>query len=91
MQSSQPPAASAPPAVLNGVLEHITYTNEDTGYTVARVATDRGGDPVTVVGPLLGAQVTADALDGGGEHGPVAAHLELAPVQRVVAPAALEM
>jgi exodeoxyribonuclease V alpha subunit len=60
MQSSQPPAASAPPAVLNGVLEHITYTNEDTGYTVARVATDRGDDPVTVVGPLLGAQA--------GEH-----------------------
>jgi exodeoxyribonuclease V alpha subunit len=47
-------------AVLNGVLEHITYTNEDTGYTVARVATERGGDPVTVVGPLLGAQA--------GEH-----------------------
>ncbi|HEV2922105.1 MAG TPA: ATP-dependent RecD-like DNA helicase, partial [Actinomycetota bacterium] len=60
MQSSQPPAASAPPAVLNGVLEHITYTNEDTGYTVARVAGERGGDPVTVVGPLLGAQA--------GEH-----------------------
>jgi exodeoxyribonuclease V alpha subunit len=46
--------------VLNGVLEHITYTNEDTGYTVARVAGERGGDPVTVVGPLLGAQA--------GEH-----------------------
>jgi exodeoxyribonuclease V alpha subunit len=59
MQPSQPPAA-APSAVLNGVLEHITYTNEDTGYTVARVATERGGDPVTVVGPLLGAQA--------GEH-----------------------
>jgi exodeoxyribonuclease V alpha subunit len=58
--SPQPPAGSAPLAVLNGVLEHITYTNEDTGYTVARVATDRGGDPVTVVGPLLGAQA--------GEH-----------------------
>jgi exodeoxyribonuclease V alpha subunit len=54
------PSQSAPPAVLNGVLEHITYSNEDTGYTVARVATDRGGDPVTVVGPLLGAQA--------GEH-----------------------
>jgi exodeoxyribonuclease V alpha subunit len=60
MPPSQPPAATAPLAVLNGVLEHITYTNEDTGYTVARVATDRGGDPVTVVGPLLGAQA--------GEH-----------------------
>jgi exodeoxyribonuclease V alpha subunit len=58
--SSQPPTGSAPLAVLNGVLEHITYTNEDTGYTVARVAGERGGDPVTVVGPLLGAQA--------GEH-----------------------
>jgi len=46
--------------VLEGVLEHITYSNQDTGYTVARVATERGGDPVTVVGPLLGAQA--------GEH-----------------------
>jgi len=57
MQSSpQASPGTAPQAVLNGVLEHITYTNEDTGYTVARVATERGGDPVTVVGPLLGAQ-----------------------------------
>ena len=56
MQPPQPPAGTAPLAVLNGVLEHLTYTNQDTGYTVARVATDRGGDPVTVVGPLLGAQ-----------------------------------
>jgi exodeoxyribonuclease V alpha subunit len=61
MQSSpQASPGTAPQAVLNGVLEHITYTNEDTGYTVARVATERGGDPVTVVGPLLGAQA--------GEH-----------------------
>ena len=59
-QSPQPPAPTAPMAVLNGVLEHITYSNQDTGYTVARVATERGGDPVTVVGPLLGAQA--------GEH-----------------------
>ena len=59
-QSPRPPAAAAPTAVLTGVLEHITYSNQDTGYTVARVATERGGDPVTVVGPLLGAQA--------GEH-----------------------
>src|SRR4029450_9852321 len=56
MQSSSQSTGSAPLAVLNGVLEHITYTNEDTGYTVARVAGERGGAPVTVVGPLLGAQ-----------------------------------
>jgi hypothetical protein len=38
-----------------------------------------------------GAQVAADALDGGGQHRPVAAHLELTPVQRMVPPAALHM
>lgn len=43
--------------VLEGVLERITYANEETGYTVARVDTGRGsGDLLTVVGALLGAQ-----------------------------------
>jgi len=46
-----------PGAVLEAVLERLTYVNEDTGYTVARVATSRGGeDLLTVVGALLGAQ-----------------------------------
>ncbi|GGV24172.1 ATP-dependent RecD-like DNA helicase [Actinomadura cremea] len=44
-------------AVLEAVLERITYANDETGYTVGRVATDRGGDLLTVVGALLGAQV----------------------------------
>src|SRR3954451_25215678 len=45
------------PAVLDAVLERLTYVNEDTGYTVAKVATSRGGDDLlTVVGALLGAQ-----------------------------------
>ncbi|ATL27910.1 ATP-dependent RecD-like DNA helicase [Streptomyces formicae] len=44
-------------SVLEGVLERITYANEETGYTVARVDTGRGaGDLLTVVGALLGAQ-----------------------------------
>ncbi|WP_329132165.1 ATP-dependent RecD-like DNA helicase [Streptomyces sp. NBC_01476] len=44
-------------AVLEGVLERITYANEDNGYTVARVDTGRGSaDLLTVVGALLGAQ-----------------------------------
>lgn len=44
-------------AVLEGVLERITYANEDNGYTVARVDTGKGGgDLLTVVGALLGAQ-----------------------------------
>jgi exodeoxyribonuclease V alpha subunit len=51
---------SAPPlqlAEVTGVLERITYSNEETGYTVARVDTGRGaGDLLTVVGALLGAQ-----------------------------------
>ncbi|MBO3749711.1 ATP-dependent RecD-like DNA helicase [Streptosporangiaceae bacterium NEAU-GS5] len=49
-----------PGAVLSCVLERVTYANEETGYTIARVAPDSGrsgGDLVTVVGPLLGAQV----------------------------------
>jgi exodeoxyribonuclease V alpha subunit len=57
------PALAAPHpsqsrSVLEAVLERITYANEDTGYTIARVATERTGpDLLTVVGPLLGAQV----------------------------------
>ncbi|MEU9980202.1 ATP-dependent RecD-like DNA helicase [Streptomyces sp. NPDC050856] len=44
-------------AVVEGVLERITYANEENGYTVARVDTGRGaGDLLTVVGSLLGAQ-----------------------------------
>ncbi len=45
-------------SVLEAVLERITFVNEETGYTIARVATDRSGpDLITVVGALLGAQV----------------------------------
>jgi exodeoxyribonuclease V alpha subunit len=43
-------------AVLEGVLERITYANDENGYTVARVDAGRG-DLLTVVGSLLGAQV----------------------------------
>jgi exodeoxyribonuclease V alpha subunit len=44
-------------AVLDGVLERVTFANPETGYTIARVDSGRGGDLITVVGPLLGAQV----------------------------------
>jgi exodeoxyribonuclease V alpha subunit len=55
---SPPPGVPPGQSVLEAVLERITYANEDTGYTVARVATERTGpDLLTVVGPLLGAQV----------------------------------
>ncbi|MFY1674113.1 ATP-dependent RecD-like DNA helicase [Plantactinospora sp. WMMB334] len=43
--------------VLEAVLERITYANEETGYTIARFATERSGpDLLTVVGSLLGVQ-----------------------------------
>ena len=45
-------------SVLEAVLQRVTYANEETGYTIARVAADRSGpDLLTVVGPLAGAQV----------------------------------
>ncbi|MGY1604924.1 SF1B family DNA helicase RecD2 [Geodermatophilus sp. SYSU D00815] len=43
-------------SVLEATLERIIFANPQTGYTVARVDTGRGGDLVTVVGALLGAQ-----------------------------------
>jgi exodeoxyribonuclease V alpha subunit len=49
-----------PPEVslLDGVLERVTYANQETGYTIARIDPGRGGaELVTAVGPLLGAQV----------------------------------
>ena len=52
---------------LEATLERITYANEETGYTVARVDTGRGGDLVTVVGALLGARPgEACGCAGGG-------------------------
>jgi hypothetical protein len=62
MQQTQ----AAPPATLDAVLERITYANEETGYTVARVATDRSSDLLTVVGPLLGAQPGESCACGAG-------------------------
>jgi exodeoxyribonuclease V alpha subunit len=44
-------AARRPETVLEAVLERVTYANEETGYTIARVAVDRSGtDLLTVVG-----------------------------------------
>ena len=53
------PSGSGRPGgvVLEAVLERVTFANEETGYTIARVATDRTGpDLLTVVGSLLGVQ-----------------------------------
>jgi exodeoxyribonuclease V alpha subunit len=45
-----------PLVTLDAVLERITYATQETGYTVARVATDRASDLLMVVGALVGAQ-----------------------------------
>jgi hypothetical protein len=43
------PIASRPaPQVLEVVLKRLTYVNEETGYTMARVATGRGSDLLTL-------------------------------------------
>nr|AFI57030.1 exodeoxyribonuclease [Amycolatopsis orientalis] len=55
-------------ATLEATLERITFANEETGYTVAKVDTGRGGDLVTVVGALLGAQ-PGEALRMRGRWG----------------------
>jgi exodeoxyribonuclease V alpha subunit len=45
-------------AILDGVLERVTFANPETGYTIARIAPERrGAELITAVGPLLGAQV----------------------------------
>ncbi|MGW8187502.1 MAG: SF1B family DNA helicase RecD2 [Desulfobacterales bacterium] len=41
------------PVDLLGQIEHITYTSEETGYTIARVKVEGRPDPITVVGGLL--------------------------------------
>jgi len=55
---SAPPEAHRDTAVLDGVLERVTFANPETGYMIARIDPGRGGpDLITAVGPLLGAQV----------------------------------
>jgi exodeoxyribonuclease V alpha subunit len=61
-------AVDANPAVVEGTLERITFANEETGYTVARIDVGRGGELVTAVGALLGAQ-PGEALRMRGRWG----------------------
>jgi exodeoxyribonuclease V alpha subunit len=44
---------TAMPVELVGQIEHVTYTSEETGYTIARVKVEGRPDPITVVGGLL--------------------------------------
>ncbi|MFJ4435830.1 ATP-dependent RecD-like DNA helicase [Streptomyces sp. NPDC088923] len=62
-------AAASPLAVLEATLERVTFASEENGFTVARVDTGRGGgELLTVVGALLGAQ-PGEALRMRGRWG----------------------
>ncbi|MGD8954515.1 MAG: helix-hairpin-helix domain-containing protein, partial [Desulfobacterales bacterium] len=54
------------PVDLVGQIEHITYTSEETGFTIARVKVEGRPDPVTVVGGLL-APTPGEVLQMTGE------------------------
>ncbi len=51
---------------ISGQIEHITFTNEETGFTIAKVRVAGRGESVTVVGNLL-APVPGEVLDMDGE------------------------
>jgi exodeoxyribonuclease V alpha subunit len=51
---------------LTGQIERIVYTNEENGYTVAKVKVDRRGKVVTVVGNLL-APIPGESVELTGE------------------------
>jgi len=53
MSSTTRKAPAAPELELQGQIERIVYCNEESGYTVARIAVPRGSDAVTVVGTML--------------------------------------
>ncbi|MCW3096290.1 MAG: recD [Chthonomonadaceae bacterium] len=56
--------SSAPLDALVGVLERVTYHNEENGYTVGRLAVEGARDLVTLVGnfsnPVVGEQLTCE-------------------------------
>ena len=54
------------PTSLTGQIEKITFTNDETGFTIARVKVDGRHDPLTVVGTLM-APLPGEILDMRGE------------------------
>ncbi len=51
---------------LRGIVERITFYNEENGYTVARLAPEQGSDRVTMVGNTLGINV-GEAVEATGQ------------------------
>ncbi len=62
--SREAPYNARPMDVVTGVLERVTYHNEENGYTVARLAVEGARDLVTVVGnfsnPIVGEMLVCE-------------------------------
>src|SRR5512134_2799707 len=54
------------PTRLSGQIEHVTFSNEETGFTIAKVKVPGRYEPVTVVGTLL-APTPGEVLEMTGE------------------------
>ncbi len=58
----RPGSGSAHGMTLEGILERVTYANEETAWSVVRLAVLGRRDLVTVVGNLLGAPIMSTDL-----------------------------
>src|SRR5690349_528705 len=68
-QPAQKTDTTRPAEQLEGSIDRITFQSPETGYTVARLALAKGGDPVTVVGDLPGIRAgEAVLLTGWWQH-----------------------
>src|SRR5512146_685585 len=47
-----PPQPASPPESLTGLIERVTFFNEENGFAVLKVKTGGNREPVTVVGSL---------------------------------------
>ena len=63
-ESQENPYNARPLDVVTGVLERVTYHNEENGYTVARLAVEGARDLITVVGnfsnPIVGEMLVCE-------------------------------
>jgi len=50
-------------SVLEAVLERVTYANEETGYTIAWVATERGGGDPSLIKLVRTGRAVLDGLE----------------------------
>ena len=84
--TSQPTSFQSQPTTLTGVVERITFTNPENGYTVARFKTDRYFGLVTLVGALVMMVITNPGLS---LYIAVVVPLVLLPILVALAPAQL--